>query len=196
MAGEPGAILIAGTGSIIFAKDDVEKIFRAGGFGRLIGDEGSGYSIGIKTLNLISRMLDGRKETGELFEKFKTIFHINDENDLISLVYNTGFDVASIAMFTIRSADENMDEAKVILDEESDELIELIKSISKKVNKEKLKLVLIGSLVENKNYYSKILIEKINKLKFVELTEKRYPPETGALLMAKKILSAQNTSEN
>src|SRR5690606_29897674 len=59
-SGNPGSILIAGTGSIMFGKDARENIHRVGGFGRFIGDEGSGYSIGRKGLIAVSRAYDGR----------------------------------------------------------------------------------------------------------------------------------------
>ena len=44
-SGKEGSILIAGTGSIMFGKDEAGEIHRVGGFGRYIGDEGSGYRI-------------------------------------------------------------------------------------------------------------------------------------------------------
>ena len=59
-SGRPGFILISGTGSIIFGKDKSGEIIRAGGFGKVIGDEGSGYSIGKKGLNAVAREFDGR----------------------------------------------------------------------------------------------------------------------------------------
>lgn len=189
LAGKPGAILIAGTGSVIFGKDESGKIHRVGGFGRIVGDEGGGYSIGFKTLKMISKMIDGREADGDILKKFRTIFNINSDDDLISLVHNPGFDVSSIALFTIKSASEEIAEAKKIIDEESDELINHIKVIKNKLNLSPLKLALIGSLVENKNYYSELLIKKISGIKDVELTEKKYSPEMGAVLMAKNILS-------
>jgi N-acetylglucosamine kinase-like BadF-type ATPase len=195
LAGEPGAIMIAGTGSVIFGKDHSGKIFRAGGYGRLIGDEGSGHSIGAGTLNLISKMIDGREAGGEMLQDFNVIFHINNEDDLINLVHNPGFDIPSIAMFTIKSAEKGIPEAERILDQESEELIKHITAIKNKLNLMQLKLVLIGSLVENSNYYSNLLIKKINRLESVTLTKKQYPPEMGAVLMAKKILSENHPSQ-
>ena len=59
-SGKPGSILIAGTGSIMFGKDADGSIHRVGGFGRFIGDEGSGYSIGRKALTAIAKEFDGR----------------------------------------------------------------------------------------------------------------------------------------
>jgi N-acetylglucosamine kinase-like BadF-type ATPase len=196
LGGEPGAILIAGTGSVIFAKNSEEKIYRAGGFGRLIGDEGSGHSIGIKTLNVISKMIDGRERKGELLEKFQTIFQVNNEDDLISLVHNPGFDAASIALFTIKSAGEGVEEAGEILNEESDELFNLVLTIQKKMNLSLLKIVFIGSLIETENYYSHLIKEKIKKLSDIVISDKKHSPEMGAVILAKKILSGLSPADS
>ncbi|MCH7773591.1 MAG: hypothetical protein IH784_04185, partial [Bacteroidetes bacterium] len=59
---EAGCILIAGTGSIIYGKDEKGNIYRVGGFGRLLGDEGSGFSIGKKGLQAAAKYFDGRGE--------------------------------------------------------------------------------------------------------------------------------------
>ena len=194
LGGEPGAVLIAGTGSVIFGKDKSGKIHRAGGFGRVIGDEGSGYSIGVKTLRTIAGMLDGGVQPDEMFDQFKTIFHINSEDDLISLIHNPGFDAASIAIFTIRCADDGIINAKQILDDEAAELIKLVKTIKGKMKEDPLKLAMIGSLVENDNYYSRLMKEKISVLKGIELTKRKQPPEMGAVIMAQNLLSLDTKS--
>ncbi len=49
LVGNPGIILISGTGSICLGKQDL-TIFRIGGLGRIVGDEGSGYQIGVQAL--------------------------------------------------------------------------------------------------------------------------------------------------
>jgi len=194
LAGGTGAILIAGTGSVIYGKDSSGRIHRAGGFGRIIGDEGSGYSIGVKTLRLVSHMLDGREKAGEMLESFSTIFHINNADDLITLVHNPGFDVASIAMFALRAADEGITQAKKILDAESDELIRQIYVMKEKTGLSPLTLVLIGSLIENDNYYSQLLIKKIKGIEGLETAERKFSPEMGAVIMAGKILTAEENS--
>ncbi len=193
--GQPGAVLIAGTGSVIFGKDKSGRIHRAGGFGRVIGDEGSGYSIGVKTLRTIAGMLDVRDRPDEMFDRFKTIFHINNEDDLVSLVHNPGFDAASIALFTIRCADDSIKEAEEILEKEAEDLVEQVKAIKEKIKLEPLKLALIGSLVENDNFYSRLMKEKIGAIKGMELTVRKHPPEMGAVILAKNLLSLKSNSE-
>lgn len=55
-----GIALIAGTGSFAWGRDCKGVTARAGGCGTLLGDEGSGYWIGLEGLRAMVRGLDGR----------------------------------------------------------------------------------------------------------------------------------------
>jgi len=55
-----GVVVAAGTGSVAYGEDDAGKTARAGGWGPLAGDEGSGPWIGQAALRAIARQLDGR----------------------------------------------------------------------------------------------------------------------------------------
>ena len=59
LAGRPGVLLLAGTGSMAWA-GDARRTMRCGGWGDAFGDEGSAYWIGREALGLASRALDGR----------------------------------------------------------------------------------------------------------------------------------------
>ena len=62
---EPGIVIIAGTGSIVYGRNAAGEAARAGGWGHMIGDEGSGYWIGREALAAVMRGGDGRgPETG------------------------------------------------------------------------------------------------------------------------------------
>jgi len=56
----PGIMLVAGTGSIAWARRSDGTEVRVGGWGQHIGDEGSGYQIGMEALRCITRAEDGR----------------------------------------------------------------------------------------------------------------------------------------
>lgn len=58
----PGILLIAGTGSIAWARGADGRTARAGGWGALLGDEGSGYALGLGALRAVARADDGRGE--------------------------------------------------------------------------------------------------------------------------------------
>ena len=50
----------------MFGKDEAGEIHRVGGFGRYIGDEGSGYRIGRIGLNAVARYFDGRSKSTKI----------------------------------------------------------------------------------------------------------------------------------
>jgi len=188
--GKPGCILIAGTGSILFGKDDKGKIQRVGGFGRLIGDEGSGYSIGRKALQAVSGDLDGRTEKTLLTKKLFDQMKITDSEELITKIYKENFDIASIAPLVISSAEKKDNQAQRILNEEAEELVLHVKSMMKKMNLKKLNVAFTGGLISNKNFYSTLLTKKIkSSLPNVTISKPQLSPVEGAILMAKENLN-------
>ncbi len=56
----PGVLVIAGTGSIAYGRAEDGREGRVGGWGRHIGDEGSGFAIGLGALRRVARSVDGR----------------------------------------------------------------------------------------------------------------------------------------
>jgi N-acetylglucosamine kinase-like BadF-type ATPase len=188
-SGRPGCILISGTGSIMFGKDDKENIFRTGGFGRYIGDEGSGYSLGRKALIAASKELDSRGEKTIITKLLKEELGIGNSEELIFKVYRDNLNFASISKLLLTAADYNDSVALKIINEETDELINHIKTMIQKMNNAVTDLAFIGSIIENKNIFSDTLTNKIN-LQFPEIVIKQpeYPSVIGALIMAEKIL--------
>jgi N-acetylglucosamine kinase-like BadF-type ATPase len=59
----PGVIVIAGTGSIAYGRDEQGMTVRAGGWGFAIGDEGSAHWIGRTAVNAVLRTADPRAAT-------------------------------------------------------------------------------------------------------------------------------------
>ncbi|MEO8398565.1 MAG: BadF/BadG/BcrA/BcrD ATPase family protein, partial [Ignavibacteriaceae bacterium] len=92
-SGKPGSILIAGTGSIMFGKDSKGGVHRVGGFGRFIGDEGSGFSIGKKGLTAISKNFDGRGEQTLLTDLINEKFKIDSPGKLIIEIHKNNLDI-------------------------------------------------------------------------------------------------------
>ncbi|MHB1687197.1 MAG: N-acetylglucosamine kinase, partial [Ignavibacteriaceae bacterium] len=191
-AGKPGSILIAGTGSIMFGKDANGNIYRIGGFGRFIGDEGSGYSIGKKGLAAVAKEFDGRINETAISELLKEKFKIHSGDILITEIYKNNFEIASAAPLVIKAAENGDAIAGKILDEESDELILHISAMIKKIGQTFLNLSFIGGTISSDNIFSKMLKEKIKtKLPQVNVISPEYSPAVGAVLMAKEILKKE-----
>jgi N-acetylglucosamine kinase-like BadF-type ATPase len=86
-SGKPGVVVIAETGSVAFGEDSRGNRRRAGGYGPLLGDEGSGYDIGRKALIAALRYEDGRGPATALADRIKQRFMLDQMTDLMNLVY-------------------------------------------------------------------------------------------------------------
>ena len=187
---KPGCILIAGTGSIIYGKDEEGIIHRAGGFGSIIGDQGGGFSIGRNGLIAVSKEFDGRGKKTLITDLLADKFNIKNSDDLISKVYRNKLAPSEVAPIILEAAELKDEIAINILNNGTNELIELIHAIKIKLNLDKFKLAFAGSLISNKNYYSDLVRKKINEeCKFVEVTDAENIPAVGAILLAKKYLA-------
>jgi glucosamine kinase len=185
-SGKPGALLIAGTGSVIFGKDRNNKIHRVGGFGRLLGDEGSGNTLGRKGLNQVAKEFDGRGEKTLMTEFLKRDFGIVDSAHLITEVYRNNFDLATFAPRVFEAAKFGDSIAIKVLEEEIDELIMHVKAITKMLGEESMPLCLVGGTITTENYYSLLFRKKIEQqLPKVKIVTAENPPEIGAAFMAK-----------
>ncbi len=184
-----GSILICGTGSIMYGKDDSGNYYRMGGFGRKIGDEGGGYYIGQKALNVLSKELDGRINSSQFGNILMNALNVNSDDELISKIYNENYDIASVAQIVLDCANNKLPQAIHIINDATDQVILHIKAMRKKMNAEELKVCFIGSLISNKNYYSDLLRNRIStELPYVNISLPANPPEMGAILLAKKRL--------
>jgi N-acetylglucosamine kinase-like BadF-type ATPase len=187
-SGKAGSILIAGTGSIMFGKDEAGEIHRVGGFGRYIGDEGSGYRIGRKGLNAAARFLDGRAKSTRIVDLLDQEFSISTAEQLITEVYRNNFNIASVAPLVFDAAESGDKTAQRILEDEADELLLHISAMKIKLSVDILKVSLIGSILTTANYFSYLFNEKVvRRHNDVKIMEAEHSPEYGAALMAKQL---------
>ena len=99
-AGTPegwGVAVIAGTGSIAFTLDRDGKEARAGGWGYMMGDEGSAFRLGLQGLRAACRTADGIGEPTKLLPAYLAKLGSRDPRDFIPAVYRGSWDKAAIA---------------------------------------------------------------------------------------------------
>jgi N-acetylglucosamine kinase-like BadF-type ATPase len=99
-AGAPGAagvVIIAGTGSICYGRNSQGQAARAGGWGYVLGDEGSGYWIGRHALRAVVREADRRGPATSLTPKALRHFGVDRPQDLIHEIYYGGMRPGAIA---------------------------------------------------------------------------------------------------
>jgi N-acetylglucosamine kinase-like BadF-type ATPase len=94
---EPGIVIIAGTGSIVYGRNAAGEAARAGGWGHMIGDEGSGYWIGREALAAVMRAADGRGPDTALAAEVLAYFNVADVSRLPRIVYDREMPRMSVA---------------------------------------------------------------------------------------------------
>jgi N-acetylglucosamine kinase-like BadF-type ATPase len=87
--GQPGVVVISGTGSISYGRNAAGEAARSGGWGYVLGDEGSGYWIGRAALRAVLRESDRRGPRTALSPLLLQHFGVSQAQGLIHEVYHT-----------------------------------------------------------------------------------------------------------
>lgn len=98
-AGTPdgwGVAVVAGTGSMAYSRSADGRTARSGGWGPLLGDEGSGYAIALAGLRAAARAADGRAQPTRLTDRLLAAFGLSRPEELVGAVYRGG-DRAALA---------------------------------------------------------------------------------------------------
>lgn len=123
--GGQGLVIAAGTGSIAFGVDDNGVEGRCGGWGRLVGDEGSAYWIAARACNRIFRAEDGRGEATMLSSLVEEELRLPATSDLVDWLHapqRTKVDIAGLARVVSHAADMGDAVSREILLQAGDEL--------------------------------------------------------------------------
>ncbi|MCX6030677.1 MAG: N-acetylglucosamine kinase [Chloroflexi bacterium] len=122
-AGTPGGwgvALICGTGSIAIGRDAAGRTARAGGWGYLLGDEGSGYAIGLAALRAVMCAYDGRGPRTVLTQAVLARWELAAPPALVPKVYQGRArpgDIAALATLVESAAAGGDETARRILNE-------------------------------------------------------------------------------
>ena len=86
--GQAGVVIISGTGSIAYGRNAAGDAARAGGWGYVLGDEGSGYWIGRAALRAVLRAADHRGPRTMLTAMLLEYFQVAHPQLLLHEVYH------------------------------------------------------------------------------------------------------------
>lgn len=145
-----GGILISGTGSIALGIDKDGQLHRVGGWGHIIDDGGSGYSIGRDGLKAIMEAYDGRRKQTKIWEKVRDYLKITNQEDIIAFLYSQEtkkHHVAELApcIVELYKTDEA---AREIVDRNISELCSIIACLARRLAKTDFPLGLCGGSFE------------------------------------------------
>jgi N-acetylglucosamine kinase-like BadF-type ATPase len=196
-----GIALVAGTGSITFGKTKSGKTMRTGGWGYLMGDEGSAYNVALAGLKAAVRAADGRDPPTRLLPDFLERLELKQPDDLLEAVYLDGRDrawIASLADVVTAAADADDPAAHEILHSAAEELALLVATTARKLglDAEPIPICFTGGLILN--------APTVQERLAVELTLKRIRvtdcvavdhPVWGAIKLAKQFLDAETLAD-
>jgi N-acetylglucosamine kinase-like BadF-type ATPase len=130
LGGEDGINIVAGTGSIGYGERQGRSA-RAGGWGEVLGDEGSAYWIAVQGLNTFTRMSDGRLPRGPLHSAFRTSLGLSADLDICAKVMNARAreDIAAMSQLVARAAQDGDACATRIFDDAARELAAVVEAV-------------------------------------------------------------------
>lgn len=160
-----GILTVAGTGSIIIAKNRNE-FYSVGGWGHLLGDEGSSYHIGMLALKEIAKEFDQGGLSSSFTSKVALICGVKSSNDLKRFVYSNKKDkIASLSEDVAKLASKNDRFAYSLFEQAAESLAVQTMTLVKQVGfKSSISVVCMGSLLVKNQLIQSLYKEKLIKL--------------------------------
>ncbi len=151
VAGAPercGIVVVSGTGSMAYGVDVSGRTARSGGWGYLLGDEGSAYWLGHAALRRAIRAADGRGPATQLGERVAETLGLEVPAGLVSWFYDQElfrYRVAELAPLVEQTAQDGDAAAEELLDEASRHLATAARAVAGQLSfAEPYRLVLVG----------------------------------------------------
>ncbi|MEH2189586.1 MAG: N-acetylglucosamine kinase [Nostoc sp.] len=189
--GQPVGIVVAsGTGSIVFGRNHQGHTKRVGGWGYILGDEGSAYKIAVSGMNAALKYYDGREISTSLLEAFKQHLDLESIEDLIELIYRREWGVkqiAALAPIVDLAAASGDIVANMIIDDAVKDLVKATSTIIDAIfNSDSiLEVVTTGSVWLGRcKIHERFVASLVNKFPKVNVIFPRDEPAYGAGLLA------------
>jgi N-acetylglucosamine kinase-like BadF-type ATPase len=178
-------VLIAGTGSVLIFRGPGLRFMRRGGWGRILGDEGSGWWIGREALSAAAKRYDTVGKNSFLLKMLDSKFSLNEDN-IIEKIYHKNFDISKIAKEVFRLAEKGDRISGEIIRSAAQQLAEMLNVVGKTEHT----IALCGSLFTEEKLLEKYL-RKIVKEEFpyINLIKPKRKPVWGAVEIAKSLLN-------
>lgn len=185
-SGESGVIVIAGTGSIIYARGETGATHRAGGWGYLLGDEGSGFTLGRLGLQAVAAAFDGGPPT-----RLRTLLArrhgLATPEALRRRVYREGWALQHAAPLVLEAAAGGDAVARRILTEQTHALARQVGYLARRAEAVTPRVALLGGLSEEAPYQEAFAEALARVLPAWPLQKPDGPPVEGALRLARRL---------
>lgn len=194
-----GAVLIAGTGSVCFGRDQKGSSFRTGGRGHLIDDDGSGYALGRDILAAVIRAADGRLPATFLTSLVYKTLNVNSPEGIVTWLYApaTGKkEVASLAPLLLTALEQKDAVAEAIEQKAIKDLSGMVLAAWEKAGMKDGELALTGSILQRFPSIRQGVIHYVSAaFPMLRIGDPRGTPVEGAASLSLQLFSHHTTKK-
>ncbi|MEN2466214.1 BadF/BadG/BcrA/BcrD ATPase family protein [Ornithinibacillus sp. JPR2-1] len=153
--GKPGIVQISGTGSITFGVNENNQQGRVGGWGYLLGDEGSGYDFGRKGIMAVLQHEDGRGPSTMLKDILFSYFQVTSGRELIDQIYHSRaprMTIAQVSKLVFQAYEAGDAVVATMMQNVAKDISHSIKTLDQKLftTNNELEVILCGGLFSNR----------------------------------------------
>lgn len=187
--GKPGMAVIAGTGSVCIGRNAAGQTVKVGGWGHLIGDEGSGYSLGRDAVMAVTREIDGYGVPTSMREAVKEYFDPDVRSEVVSYVYGGDKSrIAALAHIVLNEAARGDKAATDILDRNVRELYVLVQAVYSMLGFGETELALLGGLMESPLFRQRFTALTESENSGIKCVSPVHSAAVGAVMLAEEML--------
>ena len=191
----PGIIVIAGTGSIAYARGINGELARCGGWGPVFGDEGSGGWLGRRALGVVAAAADGREPPTALTGGILTAAEVNTPEELIPwAIAASTTAIASLAPVVIATAEAGDPRAHALVSLAVEELVVHARALAQRLFEDEraaIPMAFSGGLLQKGTLLRKQLERRLRSaVPGAQLRSAEIVPARGAVRAAMLMLHA------
>ena len=187
--GGPGLIVIAGTGSIAYGRNERGETSRAGGWGFAISDEGSGHWIGRAAVAAAMRAHD-LGENSVLISSIMNTWHLGSRDDVVRAANAVPPpDFAELFPLVLASAASGDSRASEILTQAAMELAQLARIVAERLwrGQQMFRVAITGGVFQNSPLVRQVFGNSVRSLHpQAQIESKAVEPAEGALWLARR----------
>lgn len=183
---DSGVAAIAGTGSSVFCIEGGERKRLVGGWGSLVGDEGSGYDIGRMGIRAAIGAYEGREPETLLLKLLYDAFEITDMRQMVPKIYGNSYRqvISGVCRLVAQAAGENDAAAIRIFEEAGDiQANQVADAVRLEYGGEKAEVVIAGSAWKGSSVMFETFQSQLNKAcPQVKVREPVFVPVAGGVV--------------
>jgi N-acetylglucosamine kinase-like BadF-type ATPase len=186
----PGIVLLAGTGSVAWARLPGGATAKSGGLGAVIGDQGSGYDLARNALRAAGLAIEGRGRRTVLAARLPARLRLSGLAELVG--WATTAEVAAVAALApevLHAAEEGDAVASALADAGADDLAAHVRALAERFPAGAAVGVALGGslLTRSEEYRKRVVARIVTDVAAAALRPDAVDPVLGAVQLARAL---------